>query len=159
MAYGATPRRSLQSPALRRDDRQRRVREILEIEVRGNRGVGHCKSMPGAARVYQRIKVRLKPDQGETRRARHQRREERREVYSEQPNPELPLRSTAARQAPTGNVRFSSFAAKSCQSVSGQFRSAAFEPGHLAEVKKLGMMPTSVVCAKRTISEIRRSSA
>jgi len=50
--------------------------EILEIEVRGKRGVGHCKSMPGAVRVYQRIKARPKPVQGETRRAGQQRRKE-----------------------------------------------------------------------------------
>jgi hypothetical protein len=28
--------------------------QILEIEVRGKRGVGHCKSMPGAVRVYRK---------------------------------------------------------------------------------------------------------
>lgn len=31
---------------------------ILEIEVRGKRGVGHCKSMPGAVHPYQRIRQR-----------------------------------------------------------------------------------------------------
>lgn len=31
---------------------------ILEIEVRGKRGVGYCKSMPGAVHPYQRIKQR-----------------------------------------------------------------------------------------------------
>jgi integrase len=50
--------------------------EILEIEVRGKRGVGHCKSMPGAVRVYQRLLARPKPVQGETRRQRQQRRKE-----------------------------------------------------------------------------------
>jgi integrase len=49
---------------------------ILEIEVRGKRGVGHCKSMPGAVRVYQRLLARAKPVQGETRRQRQQRRKE-----------------------------------------------------------------------------------
>jgi hypothetical protein len=34
--------------------------QILEIEVRGKRGVGHCKSMPGAVRVYQRLLARAK---------------------------------------------------------------------------------------------------
>jgi integrase len=46
--------------------------QILEIEVRGKRGVGHCKSMPGAVRVCSRPK----PVQGETRRQRQQRRKE-----------------------------------------------------------------------------------
>jgi integrase len=37
--------------------------QILEIEVRGKRGVGHCKSMPGAVHPYQRVRARknLKP--------------------------------------------------------------------------------------------------
>jgi integrase len=36
---------------------------ILEIDVRGKRGVGHCKSMPGAVHPYQRVRQRkaLKP--------------------------------------------------------------------------------------------------
>jgi integrase len=36
---------------------------ILEIEVRGKRGVGYCKSMPGAVQPYERIRARkgLKP--------------------------------------------------------------------------------------------------
>ncbi len=50
--------------------------EILEIEVRGKRGVGHCKSMPGAVRVYQRILGRAKPAPGESRRERQLRRKE-----------------------------------------------------------------------------------
>lgn len=33
---------------------------ILEIEVRGKRGVGYCKSMPGAVHPYQRIRERKK---------------------------------------------------------------------------------------------------
>src|SRR5205814_2742013 len=32
--------------------------EILEIEVRGKRGVGYCKSMPGAVRPFERLKAR-----------------------------------------------------------------------------------------------------
>ena len=48
--------------------------QILEIEVRGKRGVGHCKSMPGAVRVYRRLLGRAKPLEGETRRARQLRR-------------------------------------------------------------------------------------
>jgi integrase len=48
--------------------------QILEIEVRGKRGVGHCKSMPGAVRVYKRLLARAKPVHGESRRERQQRR-------------------------------------------------------------------------------------
>jgi integrase len=48
--------------------------ELLEIEVRGKRGVGHCKSMPGAVRVYQRLRARAKPVQAESRRERQHRR-------------------------------------------------------------------------------------
>ena len=31
---------------------------ILEIEVRGKRGVGYCKSMPGAVMPFRRLKER-----------------------------------------------------------------------------------------------------
>jgi integrase len=34
---------------------------ILEIEVRGKRGVGYCKSMTGALRPFERLKARLRP--------------------------------------------------------------------------------------------------
>jgi len=34
---------------------------ILEIEVRGKRGVGYCKSMPAAVQYYQRLRKRPKP--------------------------------------------------------------------------------------------------
>jgi integrase len=34
---------------------------ILEIEVRGKRGVGYCKSMPGAALPFGRLRSRLRP--------------------------------------------------------------------------------------------------
>ncbi len=34
---------------------------ILEIEVRGKRGVGYCKSMPGAVRPFERLKSRPRP--------------------------------------------------------------------------------------------------
>lgn len=34
---------------------------ILEIEVRGKRGVGYCKSMPGAVRPYERLRDRPRP--------------------------------------------------------------------------------------------------
>jgi len=35
--------------------------KILEIEVRGKRGVGYCKSTPGAVRPYERLLNRAKP--------------------------------------------------------------------------------------------------
>jgi integrase len=41
----------------RRGERQ----TILEIEVRGKRGVGYCKSMTGAVRPFERLKARLRP--------------------------------------------------------------------------------------------------
>jgi len=34
---------------------------ILEIEVRGKRGVGYCKSMPGAVHPFRRLKKRNNP--------------------------------------------------------------------------------------------------
>ena len=34
---------------------------ILEIEVRGKRGVGYCKSMPGAVKPFQRLMKRNSP--------------------------------------------------------------------------------------------------
>lgn len=48
--------------------------QILEIEVRGKRGVGFCKSMPNAVRPYERLLKRPKPVQGESRRQRQRRR-------------------------------------------------------------------------------------
>lgn len=35
--------------------------KILEIEVRGKRGVGYCKSMAGAVRPFERLRDRLRP--------------------------------------------------------------------------------------------------
>src|SRR5208337_3181604 len=35
--------------------------KILEIEVRGKRGVGYCKSMPGAVLPFERLRSRLRP--------------------------------------------------------------------------------------------------
>ncbi len=49
---------------------------ILEIEVRGKRGVGYCKSMPSAVRPYERLRDRPKPVVTETRRERQRRRRE-----------------------------------------------------------------------------------
>ncbi len=37
---------------------------ILEIEVRGKRGVGYCKSMPGAVRPFERLLARERPTAG-----------------------------------------------------------------------------------------------
>lgn len=37
---------------------------ILEIEVRGKRGVGYCKSMPGAVRPFERLLARERPVSG-----------------------------------------------------------------------------------------------
>ena len=34
---------------------------ILEIEVRGKRGFGYCKSMPGAVSPFERLRSRLRP--------------------------------------------------------------------------------------------------
>jgi len=46
---------------LDRDTRER----ILEIEVRGKRGVGYCKSMPDAVEPFQRMKARNSPKPGD----------------------------------------------------------------------------------------------
>ncbi len=43
---------------------------ILEIEVRGKRGVGFCKSTPGAVRPYERLLNRPKPTRGKQKRSR-----------------------------------------------------------------------------------------
>jgi len=50
--------------------------QILHIEVRGKRGVGYCKSMPGAVLPYQRLHDRPKPTLLQTRRARRRRGED-----------------------------------------------------------------------------------
>lgn len=46
---------------------------ILEIEVRGKRGVGYCKSMPGAVKPYQRLLARPLPGLPQGKRARRRR--------------------------------------------------------------------------------------
>lgn len=46
---------------------------ILEIEVRGKRGIGYCKSMPGAVIPYQRLLARPKPGLPQGKRARQRR--------------------------------------------------------------------------------------
>jgi integrase len=50
--------------------------KILHIEVRGKRGVGYCKSMPGAILPYKRLRARAKPEPSQTRRARRRRGED-----------------------------------------------------------------------------------
>lgn len=62
---------------------------ILEIEVRGKRGVGYCKSMPSAVIPYERLLNRAKPVEGESRRAGQQRRREGGEAPAE-PTPVFP---------------------------------------------------------------------
>ena len=52
---------------------------ILEIEVRGKRGVGFCKSMPSAVRPYERLRDRPKPTRTDSRRERQRRRREAKE--------------------------------------------------------------------------------
>ena len=48
--------------------------KILEIDVRGKRGVGYCKSLPGAVRPFERLLARAKPSRtAQTRRARRMR--------------------------------------------------------------------------------------
>jgi hypothetical protein len=54
---------------------------ILEIEVRGKRGVGYCKSMPGAVHPYERLLSRPKPTRGKQKRNRSKK----------HPNPPLEL--------------------------------------------------------------------
>ncbi|KQS51670.1 MULTISPECIES: hypothetical protein [unclassified Sphingomonas] len=63
---------------------------ILEIEVRGKRGVGFCKSMPNAVRPYERLLGRPEPVRGETRRQRRRREVEGVTQAPETPVPELP---------------------------------------------------------------------
>jgi hypothetical protein len=50
------------------DDAMRQ--KILEIEVRGKRGVGFCKSTPSAVRPYERLLARARPGLPQGKRAR-----------------------------------------------------------------------------------------
>lgn len=63
---------------------------ILEIEVRGKRGVGFCKSMPNAVRPYERLLHRPKPVKGETRREGQRRRKQGVKDAPEKPEAQLP---------------------------------------------------------------------
>lgn len=65
---------------------------ILEIEVRGKRGVGYCKSMPSAVRPYERLRDRAKPSEADSRRVRQRRRREGTEAAPAVP-PEFPLQT------------------------------------------------------------------
>lgn len=68
---------------------------ILEIEVRGKRGVGYCKSTPSAVTPYERLLKRAKPGLPQGRRARIRRGEdvshEPEPVTSEYPQPTDPV--------------------------------------------------------------------
>lgn len=59
---------------------------ILEIEVRGKRGVGYCKSTPSAVTPYERLLKRAKPGLPQGRRARIRRGED----VSHEPEPVTP---------------------------------------------------------------------
>lgn len=63
---------------------------ILEIEVRGKRGVGFCKSMPNAVRPYERLLARDKPIKGESRRQRQRRRKDGVDEAPDAPKRETP---------------------------------------------------------------------
>jgi integrase len=64
---------------------------ILEIEVRGKRGVGYCKSMPSAVEYYERLLSRPKPVKTESRRERQRRRrDDKKAPPPAPPEPELP---------------------------------------------------------------------
>jgi integrase len=60
---------------------------ILEIEVRGKRGIGFCKSMPSAVRPYERLVNRPKPVQVDSRREQQRRRREGLPQLSDEPPP------------------------------------------------------------------------
>ena len=57
--------------------------KILEIVVHGKRGVGYCKSLPGAVPVYKRLLSRPKPQLLQTKRARRRRGEKGEPVVTE----------------------------------------------------------------------------
>ena len=62
---------------------------ILELEVRGKRGVGFCKSTPGAVRPYERLRDRPLPGPAQGKRARRRRGEDVTEPPAP-PEPQLP---------------------------------------------------------------------
>jgi integrase len=70
---------------------ERSGERILEIDVRGKRGVGYCKSMPSAVRPYERLLNRPKPVPAESRRQRQRRRHDGRDDPAPAPpEPQLP---------------------------------------------------------------------
>ncbi len=77
---------------------------ILEIEVRGKRGVGYCKSMPSAVRPYERLLHRPKPVQAESRRERQRRRKDGLPPLSKDP-PQLEYPSALEPVFPGNHVR------------------------------------------------------
>jgi integrase len=68
--------------------------EILEIEVRGKRGVGYCKSMPSAVKPYRRLLGRPQPGLPQGKRARLRRGE----------NPDDPVQQEVKYPQPTDPV-------------------------------------------------------
>lgn len=72
---------------------------ILEIEVRGKRGVAFCKSMPNAVRPYERLLARPKSVQGETRRQRRRRQLDGIAEAPETPSDESPKQTEEERHS------------------------------------------------------------
>lgn len=63
---------------------------ILEIEVRGKRGIGFCKSMPNAVRPYERLLNRPRPGEHLSRRVKQRMRRDGVEVPDALPTGEMP---------------------------------------------------------------------
>jgi integrase len=63
---------------------------ILEIEVRGKRGVGFCKSMPNAVRPYERLLGRAKPVDVLSRQQKQRMRRAGEEIPTEEPSRSYP---------------------------------------------------------------------
>ena len=78
---------NLQHPDVAIVDDEATGETILEIEVRGKRGVGYSKSVPSAVRPYQRLVGRAKPVQAESRREKQRRRREGLPDYAIEPPP------------------------------------------------------------------------
>ncbi len=76
--------------------------QILHIEVRGKRGVGYCKSMPGAVHPYKRLRDRPKPAPSQTRRARRRRGED---VTQPAPAPEFKYAEPTDKVFPGNHIK------------------------------------------------------
>ena len=76
--------------------------KILEIEVRGKRGVGYCKSMPGAVHPYTRLRDRPKPVPSQTERSRRRRGED---VTVPAPAPEFKYPEPTDKVFPGNNIK------------------------------------------------------